>query len=236
MEAHRGWTAQMSRYGDEPLTGFSSPQLKNPIPKKIQADSLLFESRSVGHITIIIRIIIIVIIRIIIIVLFFYWPISFNIITIIIIMVIFDNYTNHYLHNNTNNHHHRNEKNNDNHHHRHHHHYRNMTPLQNLCQLVESTPHDPLGWKTFQQRTEYLYHAYMMVMVMVIMSMMMWLWMVIKKQTMWLIWYWRDTHCVVHSFRNNLTRKTLYTHAQMFTHGQLIMNRANHDHHHQPYI
>jgi hypothetical protein len=33
------------KYGDEPVAGFSPPQLKNPIPKHIEPDSLLFESR-----------------------------------------------------------------------------------------------------------------------------------------------------------------------------------------------
>ena len=40
---------QFFRYGDEPSGGFSSPQLKNPIPKKIKPDSLLFESRWFCH-------------------------------------------------------------------------------------------------------------------------------------------------------------------------------------------
>ena len=33
------------KYGDEPLNGFSPPELKNPIPRRIEPDSLLFESR-----------------------------------------------------------------------------------------------------------------------------------------------------------------------------------------------
>ena len=33
------------KYGDEPQGGFLPPRLKNPVPKKIPADSLMFESR-----------------------------------------------------------------------------------------------------------------------------------------------------------------------------------------------